>query len=101
MLPDNLSSIVDESDIVKPLSSDLIARDKELDSVSQIREDRLVEINLAYGKKGVYLFDRGYDDRSLFASLNRFGMNFIGSLSYRVGNQKKRMTSCRLTLNEP
>ncbi|MDY0150776.1 MAG: hypothetical protein RBS43_00710, partial [Candidatus Cloacimonas sp.] len=30
---------------IKPLSSDLIARDMELDSISQTLDDRLVEIN--------------------------------------------------------
>lgn len=62
---------------ISPISSDLIARDRELDSVSQILEDRLVEINLASCNKGVYLFDRGYDDRALFKTFNQMGMNYI------------------------
>jgi len=62
---------------IKPISSDLIARDLELDSVSQILEDRLVEITLASGNKGVYLFDRGYDDRNLCGFLHQNGLNYI------------------------
>jgi len=62
---------------IKPLSSDLIARDMELDSISQTLDDRLVEINVACENKGVYLFDRGYDDRKHFALLNLYGMNYV------------------------
>ncbi|MDP3114985.1 MAG: transposase [Candidatus Cloacimonadaceae bacterium] len=62
---------------IKPLSSDLIARDTELDGVSQILEDRLIEITIASGNKGVYLFDRGYDERGLFGFLGLHDMNFI------------------------
>jgi hypothetical protein len=62
---------------IKPISSDLIARDLELDSVSQIIEDRLIEIVLASGNKGVYLFDRGYDHRNLYRFLWENGMSYI------------------------
>lgn len=62
---------------IKPISSDLISRDKELDSVSQILEDRLIDIVLASGNKGVYLFDRGYDDKKLYRFLKDNEMNYI------------------------
>lgn len=62
---------------IKPLSSDLISRDLEEDSLSQITQDRLVEINLASGNKGVYVFDRGYDSRHLFRFLQTTGMNYV------------------------
>ena len=48
---------------IKPISSDLISRDLEEDSLSQLTQDRLVDINLASGNRGVYLFDRAYDSR--------------------------------------
>ena len=62
---------------IKPLCSRLIARDIELDSVSQFTEDRLIDINLASGGKGVYIFDRGYDTRTYLSFLNDNGMNYI------------------------
>ena len=62
---------------IKPLSSDLISRDLEQDSLNQITQDRLVEINLASGNKGVYVFDRGFDSRHLFRFLQTTGMNYI------------------------
>ncbi|NMD12451.1 MAG: hypothetical protein GYA77_02785 [Candidatus Cloacimonetes bacterium] len=62
---------------IKPLSSDLISRDLEEDSLSQITQDRLVEINLASGNRGVYVFDRGYDSREHFRFLQTTGMSYI------------------------
>lgn len=62
---------------IKPLSSDLFARDLELDSLYQITEDRLVEITIASRNKGVYVFDRGYDKRYLFSFLQQNSLNYI------------------------
>lgn len=62
---------------IKPLSSDLISRDLEVDSLSQITQDRLVEINLASGNQGVYVFDRGFDTRYMLQTMQVTGMNYI------------------------
>ncbi len=62
---------------IKPISSDLIARNMELDSVSQIMEDRLVGIILASGNRGVTIFDRGFDNRNLFSFLHEHGLSYI------------------------
>lgn len=62
---------------IKPLSSDIFAEDKELDTLYQITEDRLVEITIASGNKAVCVFDRGYDKRELFSFLNQNSMNYI------------------------
>jgi len=62
---------------IKPLSSDLLAMGIEQDSLIQITEDRLVDISLASNNKGVYVFDRGYDRRSMFSIVRRHGLNYI------------------------
>lgn len=62
---------------LRPLCSDLISRDLEADSMCQLTEDRLTEINLASGNRGVYVFDRGYDNRQMFSYLRLTGMNYI------------------------
>lgn len=66
-----------ESYQIVPLSSDLIARDIESDSVSQILEDRLIDITIHTGNKATYLFDRGYDSRNLISFLKDNGNSFI------------------------
>lgn len=62
---------------IKPLSSDVYAKDKEIDSLYQITEDRLVEITIASGNKGVFVFDRGYDKRHLFSFFQQNSLNYI------------------------
>jgi hypothetical protein len=62
---------------IKPISSDLISRDLEEDSLSQLTQDRLVDINLASGNRGVYLFDRAYDSRRWLEFLQITGMDYI------------------------
>ncbi|MDP3014567.1 MAG: transposase [Candidatus Subteraquimicrobiales bacterium] len=78
---------------IKPLCSELIARDMEQDSLSQITEDRLIDITLASGNKGVYIFDRGYDRRTLFGFLQQNAMNYIvrsaGARGIIVGGAEK------------
>lgn len=78
---------------IKPLGSELISRDLEEDSLSQITEDRLVEINLASKNRGVYIFDRGYDSRYLFSFLKTTGMNYIvrstGERSLIIGDRER------------
>lgn len=80
-------------DTQEPLCSELIAQDVEKDSLYQITEDRLIDITLASNNKGVYLFDRGYDNRALFGVLQQNAMNYIvrskGVRSLIVNNSEK------------
>ena len=62
---------------IKPLSSDTFAENLELDTLYQITEDRLIDISIASGNKGVYVFDRGYDKRYLFSFLEQNSCNYI------------------------
>ena len=60
-----------------PVSSNLVSTDLELDSAKQLLQDRLVEINIKSKGKGIFVFDRGYDDRELIGFLVDNGMSFI------------------------
>lgn len=62
---------------ILPLSSDLISQSLETDSMSQILEDRLTEITIRTGNRGVYLFDRYYDSREMIGYLKRNDNAFI------------------------
>jgi hypothetical protein len=62
---------------LKPISSELLAMDIEQDSLAQITEDRIVDVALASGNKGVYVFDRAYDERKMFAFTKEHGLNYI------------------------
>jgi len=62
---------------IKPLSSDLLSMKIEKDSLIQITEDRMVEIALASGNKGVYVLDRGYDRRTVFNILKIHEFNYV------------------------
>jgi len=67
----------DDSYLIKPLSSDLLAMNIEMDSMSQITQDRIVDVILASGNKGVYVFDRAYDDRNMFSFTKEHAMNYV------------------------
>jgi hypothetical protein len=60
-----------------PISSNLVSTDLEVDSAKQLLQDRLVEINIKSKGKGIFVFDRGYDDRELIGFLVDNGMSFI------------------------
>ena len=60
-----------------PVSSDLISTAIEADSTKQILEDRLIDIAIKCGGKGIFVFDRGYDDRKTIGFLVDNGMRFI------------------------
>ncbi len=62
---------------ILPLSSDLISQSSETDIMSQILEDRLTEITIRTGNRGVYLFDRYYDSREMIGYLKRNDNAFI------------------------
>jgi hypothetical protein len=62
---------------INPLCSDLVSRLIEVDSLIQITQDRMVDVIVASGNRGVYVFDRGYDKRHMFAFLKEHSCDFI------------------------
>lgn len=62
---------------IKPISSDLFSRKIESDSLIQITQDRIVDVIVASGNRGVYVFDRGYDKRQMFAFMKEHNCDFI------------------------
>ena len=60
-----------------PASSILFAPDTELDSAKQVLMDKIVDQQLAFKNKGIYVFDRGYDDRKLIGFLVDNAVSFV------------------------
>lgn len=58
-------------------SSTLYSNSKEPDSSKNILQDKLIESCLASGSRGIYLFDRGYDDRNLLKFLIENEMSYV------------------------
>ncbi len=94
----NILACVESGDAYNllPVSSDLISTALELDSTKQILQDRLVEINLKCNGRGIFVFDRGYDDRNTIGFLVDHGMRFIirgmGVRNIREGSEEKSFT---------
>ena len=92
-----------------PVSSDLISTDLELDSLKQLMHDRLIDINIKCKGRGLFVFDRGYDDRKTIGFLVENGMRFIirgvGKRNIREGmtevNFKQAMKSLDLAWELP
>ena len=84
----------DEGYQIKPISSDLVSCKIETDSLIQITQDRMIDIMIASSNRGVYVFDRGYDKRHMFAFLNEHGCDFIvrsaGSRGLIVGGTEQQ-----------
>ena len=60
-----------------PASSILFAPDMELDSAKQVLQDKIIDQQVAFRNKGIYVFDRGYDDRKLIGFLRDNGVSFV------------------------
>lgn len=60
-----------------PISSDLISTEIELDSTKEIMFDRLNDILIKSNGRGVFVFDRGYDDRKIIDYLVDNGASFV------------------------
>ncbi|MDD2229550.1 MAG: hypothetical protein PHY48_09075 [Candidatus Cloacimonetes bacterium] len=52
-----------------PASSILFSPKMELDSAKQVLQDKIIDQQIAFRNKGIYVFDRGYDDRKLIGFL--------------------------------
>lgn len=66
-----------ESYELLPVSSDLVSSKIETDSLVQVAHDRMVDIILASGNRGTFVFDRGYDSRVMLSFMKDHGCNFI------------------------
>jgi len=60
-----------------PVSSDLFSDSLETDTLSNILYDRIDEITISSGNKGVFVFDRGFDSRELISHLVNNENSFI------------------------
>lgn len=90
----NIVACIEDSKGYKllPVCSDLISTAIELDTTGQILQDRLVDINIHSRGRGIFVFDRGYDDRKLLGFLVENGMSFIirgmGTRNIREGEEE-------------
>ena len=60
-----------------PINSSLVAPNMEQDSVKQLLQDKIIEQQVAFNGKGIYVFDRGYDDRKLLGFLRNNDISFV------------------------
>jgi len=60
-----------------PVCSSLISTDLEPDSTKQLMQDRMIEIAIKANGRGIFVFDRGYDDRKTIGFMVENGMRFI------------------------
>lgn len=86
-----------------PVTSMLIAQDLELDTISQMVYDRIVDIAIHSNGKGIFTFDRGFDDRKLISFLRDNGIRFIirgmGTRAVREGQQELNFKQCVAGMN--
>lgn len=77
-----------------PVCSDLLSTAIEQDTTKQILQDRLIDISIKCCGKGIFIFDRGYDDRKNIGFLVDNGMQFIirgmGVRNVREGCKEKK-----------
>lgn len=62
---------------IKPLSSDLYSSGIEQDSIIQVTQERMEEIILHSNNQGVFVMDRGYDNRSMFSFFQDNSCDYI------------------------
>ncbi len=78
---------------IMPLSSDLVSGKIEKDSLIQITHDRMIDVIIACGNLGTYVFDRGYDGRSMYRFMKEHECNFIiravGNRSLIINGEEK------------
>ncbi len=55
----------------------LFAPDMELDSAKQVLQDKIIDQQVAFRNKGIYVFDRGYDDRKLIGFCIDNAVSFV------------------------
>lgn len=62
---------------ILPICSHLYSNKIDIDTSSNILEDKLVDITIHSNNKGTYVFDRGYDDKKLLKLLSDNDNNYI------------------------
>ncbi len=73
-----------EEMLLKPLVSELFSYEEETETAKMKIFDSIISIIIASNNKGVYVFDRGFDDRKVFSFLARQKAGFIvRSKTYR------------------
>jgi hypothetical protein len=91
----NILACVESGDACNllPVSSDLISTAIELDTTKQILQDRLIDLAIKCNGKGIFVFDRAYDDRKTIGFLVDNGLRFIirgmGVRNIREGCEEK------------
>lgn len=60
-----------------PASSILFSPKMEMDSAKQVLQDKIIDQLIAFRNKGIYVFDRGYDDRKLIGFLIDNAVSFV------------------------
>lgn len=60
-----------------PTSSILFSPKMELDSAKQVLQDKIIDQQIAFHNNGIYVFDRGYDDRKLIGFLIDNAVSFV------------------------
>jgi len=82
----------DEGYNLLPVSSTMYSNDGDPGMSHGILQDKLIDACLASGSRGIYLFDRGYDDRKLLMFLKENGMSYVirgKGKRFTVENQKE------------
>ena len=62
---------------IVPLSGELYSNKLEIDSKSNLIQDRIVDITVYSNNKAIFVFDRGFDSRINIEHLNSNGNNYI------------------------
>ena len=66
-----------DSYLLLPIFSCLIAPNMEYASAKQIMQDAIIDMELAFNGKGIYVFNRGFDDHKLIEFLSNNGIHFV------------------------
>jgi len=68
---------VDQELSLKPVVSELFSYSAEIDTLKSILFDHLTSIIISSNNKGVFVFDRGYDDKKMYSFFNDNAASFI------------------------
>lgn len=62
---------------LKPVVSDLFSYNYEIDTLKNILSDRLISIIISSNNKGIFVFDRAYDDKKMYSFFEENNASFI------------------------
>ena len=72
----NITAVKGDAEVI-PLMSELFSDDIEIDTAKNVLFDQINDIQIASGNKGIFTFDRYYDDRKLYKYLYSNDADFI------------------------